>query len=512
MPRTLVLTLAITLAALGARCAPGQTLPPISISGDADGVVALPANVPAVFRDVFTKYTKVTAPNGKPIHILAQSGVRDAQVARAREVLRFFLTDVPGSRFGADKSPVSNSMGNRSAILLYFESERAMERALDGRLGDVEMNAQPLFADESPIEGSPAWLHNTIRDATFEEIFHLVHDQGILRGLPAFQREIQAATQNAMSRGIWEASQEWIQEGSTTQEYIISVFDVYMGLWAHDPDGDGTSFYGEYAPLDREDLQRKDPRGYALMEMFHPSHMDTLVRLDASFDGLFSMTEEAGKTYTLKSRYLTDVALTGTKDSGLLGNERANRLIGNSGANRLLGGGGNDVLDGGGGEDVAVFSGRLAEYEVGTKNGVTTVRDTVGKRDGTDTLSRVEHLEFRDATIGVEAGADDGGGGNGGGGNEPRAPRAPGGLIARVLSSHSVRLAWRDRSDNETRFLVERKRPGKSFRRVAVVDADGTTYRDRGLRPDRVYVYRVRAANKAGRSAPTSPVRVRTDE
>lgn len=509
MPRPLVLLSLVLALVAGARRAPGQTLPPISIDGDSDGVVALPANVPAVFRDVFTKYTKVTAENGKPIHILAQSGVRDAQVARAREVLRFFLADVPGARFGADKSPVSNSMGNRSAILLYFTSERAMERALDGRLGDVEMNAQPLFADESPIEGSPAWLHNTTRDATFEEIFHLVHDQGIRPALPGFQREIQAATQNAMSHGIWEASQEWIQEGSTTQEYIISVFDVYMGLWAHDPDGDGTSFYGEYAPLNREDLQRKDPRGYALMDMFHPSHMDFLVRLDPSFDGLFSMTRDSGKAYTLKSRYLTQVALTGTKDSGLLGNERANLLIGNSGANRLAGGGGNDVLDGGGGEDVAVFSGRLAEYEVQTSNGVTTVRDTVAKRDGTDTLRRVEFLELRDATIRIEA-ASDAGGGDGGGG--PHAPRAPGGLGARVLSPHSVRLTWRDRSDNETRFLVERKRPGKRFRRVAIVEADTTTYRDRGLRPDTVYVYRVRAANKVGKSAPAAAVRVRTEE
>ena len=66
------------------------------------------------------------------------------------------MTDVPGALFGADKSRVANTMGNRSAILLYFNSERAMETALHGRLGDAEMHAQPLFADESPIEGSAA--------------------------------------------------------------------------------------------------------------------------------------------------------------------------------------------------------------------------------------------------------------------------------------------------------------------------------------------------------------------
>ena len=48
------------------------TLPDIDISQSDNGIVSLPATTPALFTDIFSKYTKVTAPNGKPIHIFIQ--------------------------------------------------------------------------------------------------------------------------------------------------------------------------------------------------------------------------------------------------------------------------------------------------------------------------------------------------------------------------------------------------------------------------------------------------------
>ncbi len=49
------------------------TLPEIDISTSTDGVVALPADVPEIFREHFAKYTNVTAPNGKPADFAAFS-------------------------------------------------------------------------------------------------------------------------------------------------------------------------------------------------------------------------------------------------------------------------------------------------------------------------------------------------------------------------------------------------------------------------------------------------------
>ncbi len=48
------------------------TLPDIDISGPPNGIVLLPANTPSIFTDLFTRYTNIIAPNGKPIHFLAQ--------------------------------------------------------------------------------------------------------------------------------------------------------------------------------------------------------------------------------------------------------------------------------------------------------------------------------------------------------------------------------------------------------------------------------------------------------
>ena len=59
------------------------TLPDIDISQSPNGIVTLPENFPQVIRDVFVKYTKIYAPNGKPIHILAQDGWTDDQIKKA---------------------------------------------------------------------------------------------------------------------------------------------------------------------------------------------------------------------------------------------------------------------------------------------------------------------------------------------------------------------------------------------------------------------------------------------
>lgn len=66
-----------------------------------------------------------------------------------------------------------------------------------------------------------------------------------------------------------------------------------------------------------------------------------------------------------------------------------------NGNDSITGGSGNDMLDGGAGRDVAVYLGSLSEYEVTTVNGVTTVRDLVAGRDGTDTLRGIESLHFQ---------------------------------------------------------------------------------------------------------------------
>ncbi len=76
------------------------------------------------------------------------------------------------------------------------------------------------------------------------------------------------------------------------------------------------------------------------------------------------------------------------------------RLVGGEGDDRLIGQGGNDRLEGGAGDDTAVFTGFREEYDITFNNdGSITITDTVSGRDGTDTLTTVEFVEFRDGVI-----------------------------------------------------------------------------------------------------------------
>jgi Ca2+-binding RTX toxin-like protein len=115
---------------------------------------------------------------------------------------------------------------------------------------------------------------------------------------------------------------------------------------------------------------------------------------------------------------LTDAlnGVTGGTSSGADGNDTlsniervkgssfADTLIGNSGENFLRGGAGNDTINGGDGSDTAVFSGNRADYTIAVNaNGALTVADKVANRDGTDTLSQIEQLQFSDQTITVNA-------------------------------------------------------------------------------------------------------------
>nr|WP_249810728.1 VCBS domain-containing protein [Bradyrhizobium sp. 17] len=78
-------------------------------------------------------------------------------------------------------------------------------------------------------------------------------------------------------------------------------------------------------------------------------------------------------------------------------------LIGNANSNMFVGGGGSDAIDGGAGGDVAIFSGTRIQYTVNGA-GQVTVQDTVGGRDGTDTLTNVEVLQFTNANVLVASG------------------------------------------------------------------------------------------------------------
>ncbi len=307
----------------------------------------IPAGLGSIYTDNFNRYTKVTTPNGGSIHIVAQSNLTDEQIIRCRNILEFYLTDYPGSEYGSDKSAVADKMAENGAILCLLNGQD------DGtNPAGEQVTGQPLYQNEIQVEGGSWYMNQDYehRDASFEEILHFVHDNGIgidgdnaLPGAsPAFQAEIRAAQQNASANNLWGIGQdEWIEElteeNSLSQEYLASAVDCYYGLWGAWTESETHGMWGIYVGKTREDMQIDDPMGYDLMtnKFFHP-YLTYNARIDASLDGNFSLKFDASKPYTHHSRYLKDVTLLGNNNNTVTVNESDNNITGNAGINTVI--------------------------------------------------------------------------------------------------------------------------------------------------------------------------------
>lgn len=86
-------------------------------------------------------------------------------------------------------------------------------------------------------------------------------------------------------------------------------------------------------------------------------------------------------------RCLTHVRLTGSLDSGLLGNAFDNQLGGNSGSN---------AIDGAGGDDTLLLQGKFSDYSI-QKNAIRIlIQDTMENRDGSIEARNIETIKFQD--------------------------------------------------------------------------------------------------------------------
>ena len=369
---------------------------PVPTSNDL-GISAVPDSLKGTYTKAlkFDRYTKVDTPNGGKIHIIVQNEITEYQIVRARNILQHYLTDYPGSTYGSDKSAVANKMAKNGAILLLLNGVD------DGSNAGSELDGQPLYYGEMQVEGGRWYIKQNYehRDASFEEILHLVHDYGIgvdqnadFNGaLPEYQAHIRGAQITALTDKLWAWSAgqagwlaELTAENSLSQEYLASIIDTYYGLWgAFDSE---LGMWGLYVAKNRDDLATTDPQGAALMDnqFFHP-YLTYNARIDASFVGNFSLKFNSSLPYTNHAQYLKDITLTGTNDSNVVVNQLDNKISGNSGTNTVI------------------FSDQLSHYQITNENGQIIVKDLQDSNDGTNTLIAIEKLQFSDSTINVSA-------------------------------------------------------------------------------------------------------------
>ena len=363
----------------------GQANPELGIEN------IIPSNLGKEYSANFNRYTKVVTPNGGKIHIVAQSNLSDEQIVRARSTLEHFLKNYPGSEYGDNKSELANKMAENGAILTLLNGQ-------DDGNNPVEVNGQALFENEIQVEGHPWYInqdYNNHRDATYEEILHLVHDYGIgIDGhnsfpgaMPKYQSEIRQAQKNALSTNLWGiGADRWINEltdeNSLTQEYLAALIDSYYGLWGGWTDSNTHGMWGIYVAKTRNEIFLEDPVGGEIMnnKFFHP-YLTYNARIDSSFNGVFSLKFDSLKPYTNHSQYLKDITLLGNNDTSVYINQLDNNITGNKGTNTVI------------------FNGNSSEYIIDITDIEISVTDKVSNRDGVNILKEIEKIKFTDQTI-----------------------------------------------------------------------------------------------------------------
>lgn len=352
------------------------------------------AQLPSAAGKYYQKHLDYPTTKGKSIRLLAQEEVSDSQLLYAYAILHFYLSHLPAD--------IAEHMAQQKATLILprgaHHQSKLPEKALIG---------QELYQDEIANIGSDWYLKNNYRhrDATLEEVFHLVHDFGIgtsqnPQKSPPMAQCIARATQEALpeKRSLWGKSgrwglgdEEWLseleEEESLEQEYFVSVLDSYYGLWEAWTEDEG-GMWGCYIAKTRAEVQIKDPQGYAMIQSILPPFIDTIMPLDSNFEGTFYMQRNPAIPYTAKSQYLQHLMLQGEKDANIEGNEQNNILMGNAGTNHIDGKSGSNTLQ---------LRGPKSDYYVQKQdNGCLHIQDSQAKRDGIIYTRNIHTLRFTD--------------------------------------------------------------------------------------------------------------------
>lgn len=80
-------------------------------------------------------------------------------------------------------------------------------------------------------------------------------------------------------------------------------------------------------------------------------------------------------------------------------------------------------------------------------------------------------------------------------------PAAPSNLTAKAVAYNQINLSWKDNSNNELGFKIQRKKAGGTFSTIKTVGRNVTSYKDKSVSANTTYYYRVRAYNVNGNSS-----------
>lgn len=125
-----------------------------------------------------------------------------------------------------------------------------------------DLEDEEIIPDYLRLGGRKSGLR---RDASVEEITHLIHRGGIMTAYPGVQARLESACEAAMARGFYRP-QDGLPEDSYTDEYLIYGLDIYYGVHG-DREFEGTN-------LTPENLKHVDPELYDIIAFLFPTRAE----------------------------------------------------------------------------------------------------------------------------------------------------------------------------------------------------------------------------------------------
>jgi len=156
----------------------------------------------------------------------------------------------------------------RAVMTLFYSFEERntsigfyMHRRSTG-LRTQDLEDEEIIPDYLRLGGRKSGLR---RDASVEEITHLIHRGGIRIAYPGVQARLESACEAAMERGFYRP-QDGLPADSYTDEYLIYGLDIYYGVHG-ESEFEGTS-------LTPENLKIVDPELYDIISFLFPTRAE----------------------------------------------------------------------------------------------------------------------------------------------------------------------------------------------------------------------------------------------
>ena len=204
--------------------------------------------------DIFTQRIKAG-----PIRFFGTETVNPEKIQYAAKVANGLLSK---DRKGSGR--ISKYLEPKNMVMTIFKTyeERntsigfyMYRRSLGLRTQDLE--DEEIIPDYLRLGGPK----NLRRDASVEEITHLIHRGGIREAYPGVQVRLEHATQEAIKRGFYRP-QDGLPADSFDDEYLAFGLDILYGVRSH------RSFNG--LPLTPENLKIIDPELYDILTFLFP--------------------------------------------------------------------------------------------------------------------------------------------------------------------------------------------------------------------------------------------------